>query len=35
MEKFTYEAPEMTELSAPVAEAANIPTPVVAAVVVS
>ncbi len=29
MEKFTYEAPEMTELSAPVAEAANTLTPVV------
>lgn len=28
MEKFSYEAPEMTELSAAVAEAAVIPTPV-------
>lgn len=29
MEKFSYEAPEMTELSAPVVEAAVVPTPVV------
>ncbi len=28
MEKFAYEAPEMTELSAPVVEAAVVPTPV-------
>lgn len=28
MEKFSYEAPEMTELSAPVVEAAVVPTPV-------
>ncbi len=32
MEKFTYEAPEMTELSAPVAEAANILNPAVVVV---
>lgn len=29
MEKFSYEAPAMTELSAPVAEANTVPTPVV------